>query len=187
MTRDEIITKVAAALEPLEYVRALWLEGADALGRVDRYSDIDFNADVLDGYEDALFAAMDALFEYDAADTTRRDSEQSQRVYHISGTDEYLALDFNAIPHRHGGRFSTFVRAPAFDSVNELVFAGYSAEGLPGAEIRVEHVARYDADTRALARMLYDDRHGDLRVVERRKRNKHAGRGAAARLRGAGF
>ncbi|MFA7673219.1 MAG: hypothetical protein WCY62_05135 [Clostridia bacterium] len=41
VSKSEIISKLKERLEPLDYVYALWLEGADANGTADEYSDID--------------------------------------------------------------------------------------------------------------------------------------------------
>jgi len=42
LPREQIIQAVVDALEPLEYVHALWQGGAAAFDRVDQWSDIDF-------------------------------------------------------------------------------------------------------------------------------------------------
>lgn len=39
--RNLILDKMVQSLKPTEYINALWLEGADSLGTVDQYSDID--------------------------------------------------------------------------------------------------------------------------------------------------
>jgi len=41
LLRNSIIQRLHAKLEPLPFIHALWLEGADANGHVDEYSDID--------------------------------------------------------------------------------------------------------------------------------------------------
>lgn len=55
--RERLIAKLEKSLEPLPYIYAAWLEGADALGTIDTYSDIDLWLDVEDGREaDAITA-----------------------------------------------------------------------------------------------------------------------------------
>ena len=41
--RKQIIDTLAAALEPLDWVRAAWLGGSDASGRTDEWSDVDLD------------------------------------------------------------------------------------------------------------------------------------------------
>lgn len=99
MDRDQIIQAVQAHLEPLPYVYAMWLEGADATGYLDEYSDIDFNVDFEDAMEEQVIreteAALSALgmidFQYNMP---HPHPKLRQRVYHIEGTNEYLWIDF---------------------------------------------------------------------------------------------
>ena len=44
--RKEIISAIVSALEPLDYVYALWEGGAVGFNRVDEWSDIDIHIDV---------------------------------------------------------------------------------------------------------------------------------------------
>ena len=95
----DIIMALHNVLEPLPYVYALWLEGADANGTADEYSDMDVWVDVEDAYEDTAYEAVEtalsALAEIDyryvvphsASDTIRF------RKYHLAGTSEYLVID----------------------------------------------------------------------------------------------
>lgn len=97
--KKQIIEKLKQRLEPLSYVYALWLEGADANGTADEYSDIDLWADIADEREnDAIEATENALCElaqFDYHYVMRHDHPQiRQRVYHLKGTDEYLMVDF---------------------------------------------------------------------------------------------
>jgi len=96
--RDDIIKALHIALEPLPYIHALWLEGADANGMVDEYSDIDFWIDFDDTYEEAAIAAVeDALATFAKIDLKEVFSHPHpkirQRVYHLAGTSEFLMLD----------------------------------------------------------------------------------------------
>ena len=93
LDRTEIITKLRDALKPLPYVYAFWLEGADAIGTVDEYSDIDFWVDFEDEYEEQAYEAVEnALSEFAEIDykyVMRHDHPKiRQRIYHISGTSE---------------------------------------------------------------------------------------------------
>ena len=46
MNREQIIEYLKKFSIEKPYVNAMWLEGADGIGRVDEYSDIDFWFDV---------------------------------------------------------------------------------------------------------------------------------------------
>jgi len=99
LSRTTITGKLREALEPLPYIRAFWLEGADALGTVDAYSDIDCWVDVEDAYEEQAYEAVEhalsSLAEIDYRHTMAHDHPKiRQRIYHLAGTSEYLMIDF---------------------------------------------------------------------------------------------
>ena len=99
MNRETIIKKLQEALELLPFIYAFWLEGADANGTVDRYSDIDFWVDFEDEYEvEAIEAVESALAEISEIDYKyvmgHGHPKIRQRVYHLAGTSEYLLIDF---------------------------------------------------------------------------------------------
>lgn len=97
--RHRIISQLREALEPLPFIYAFWLEGADAVGTVDEYSDIDLWVDIEDGYEEqgyeAVENALSALATLDYKYVMQHGHPQiRQRVYHLDGTSEYLMIDF---------------------------------------------------------------------------------------------
>ena len=99
ITRELIVERLRVGLEPLSYVNAMWLEGADANGHVDRYSDLDIYIDVLDQFEEQSIQDVERLLasisEVDYKHVIRhRHPKLRQRIYHLKGTDEYLAIDF---------------------------------------------------------------------------------------------
>ena len=99
LDRTEMTGKLREALEPLPYVYAFWLEGADAIGTVDEYSDIDFWVDFEDKYEEQAYEAVEnalsELAEIDYKYIMRHDHPKiRQRIYHLSGTSDYLMIDF---------------------------------------------------------------------------------------------
>ena len=99
MTKTDIINKLVERLEPLDYYHALWLEGADANGTADEYSDIDLWADVEDAHADeaivAAEAALQELAPFDYQFANDNDHPQiRKRVYHLAGTSEFLIVDF---------------------------------------------------------------------------------------------
>ena len=59
LDKNAIISKLHEKLEPLPYIYAFWLEGADAIGTADEYSDIDFWVDFEDEYEEQAYEAVE--------------------------------------------------------------------------------------------------------------------------------
>lgn len=99
MDRNNIIKSLKTALEPLPYAYALWLEGADASGTVDEYSDLDFWLDFEDEFEAQIIsdveAAISSLGTIDFKYIMNHEHPKiRQRIYHLSGTSEYLMIDF---------------------------------------------------------------------------------------------
>ena len=99
LDRHVITDKLKEALEPLPFIYAFWLEGADANGTVDEYSDIDFWVDFEDEYEEQAYDAVEtSLSELAVIDykyiSRHPHSKIRQRTYHLTGTSEYLTIDF---------------------------------------------------------------------------------------------
>lgn len=86
------------ALRAQPFVHALWLEGADAAGRADAYSDLDLWADVDAGSEGWVFACIRAALltlgplevEHDAS---HPHPQLEQRFYRVAGTSPFLFVD----------------------------------------------------------------------------------------------
>lgn len=99
ISRDEIINRLQEQLEPLPFIYAFWLEGADGNDTVDKYSDIDFWVDFEDEYEEqAIEAVENALSKISEVDykyvMLHGHPKIRQRIYHLAGTSEYLMIDF---------------------------------------------------------------------------------------------
>jgi len=99
MDRNVIINKLTEVLQPLPFIYALWLEGADATNTVDEYSDIDFWVDFEDDCEEqAILAVEDAFSSISTIDykyvMRHGHPKIRQRIYHLAGTSEYLMIDF---------------------------------------------------------------------------------------------
>lgn len=97
--RNIIINKLREALEPMPYIYAFWLEGADAIGSADEYSDIDFWVDFEDEYEEQAYKAVENalgdLARIDYKYVMQHDHPKiRQRIYHLAGTNKYLMIDF---------------------------------------------------------------------------------------------
>jgi len=97
--RGIIIDKLTEALKPLPFINAFWLEGADANGTVDNYSDIDFWLDFNDDFEESAYEAVEtALASISAIDykyiMSHGHPKIRQRIYHLENTSQYLMIDF---------------------------------------------------------------------------------------------
>lgn len=111
ITREKIINALVDALEPLEYVYALWEGGAAAFNRVDEWSDIDVQVDVDDNHVDDVFqAAEQALKSISKIDKIYEVPEptwhgHSQKFYHLEHTSEFLVVDLAVMKHSSQGKF----------------------------------------------------------------------------------
>jgi len=96
--RTVIINKLHKILDPLPFIYAFWLEGADAIGTADEYSDIDLWIDFEDEYEkqayDAVETALSELAKIDYKYVMLHGHPKiRQRIYHLAGTSKYLMID----------------------------------------------------------------------------------------------
>lgn len=96
--RDQIIALLKEKLASYPFIHALWLEGADAHGRADAYSDVDIWIDADDERIEHAFVALENTFEvlggFDTKVIQAHDSgEIFQRFYHIAGSSPFLLLD----------------------------------------------------------------------------------------------
>lgn len=98
ITRESIISTLTDALRNNPLVHALWLEGSDAHGLADEYSDIDLWLDVEDGSEEDVLRSIKDIahtigpidYEYIGANP---DPQIRQAFLHIEGTPEFWILD----------------------------------------------------------------------------------------------
>ncbi len=123
--RDKIIESIKRRLDKNEHVHALWLEGADALNRVDEYSDIDFVADVDDSFVDRVFEEVESVLtligELDVCENVEVDHDKIfQKVYHLKDTSEYLQIDFNIQAHSRSADESVFVKGDCLEAASVL-------------------------------------------------------------------
>lgn len=110
LDREYIIDFLKNFAEHKEYVNAMWLEGADGLGRVDEYSDIDFWFDVQKEYQESfLYECINELSQLgriDSQDNLIR-AEIAQSNIHLENTSEYLTLDLCVQSHEIRGLEAT--------------------------------------------------------------------------------
>ena len=139
IVRSEVIERLSDRLAQLSFVHAVWLEGADANGRDDMYSDIDLWLDV-DGsdVEEAFKAVKKVLSTYGAVKTecciSHPDPQMHQRFFRTSGLPRFCFLDVVVQEH---GRDVAFGPSDAFLALFERE---------PGVVLRRSHQAAQGED-----------------------------------------
>lgn len=99
LSRDAIVKTLTDALEPLDYVHALWEGGAVALNRVDKWSDIDAYLIVDEGKISDAFLAVEKALQSLSPIKQKYEVQQlpwpgvSQAFYRLEDASEYLLVD----------------------------------------------------------------------------------------------
>jgi hypothetical protein len=101
--RESIVAAIRAAAEQQEFVRAMWIGGSAAHGRVDEWSDVDVGLAVAGGRVDDGFALAEAALRSLAPiDFVWRINPPTdvkpQRVYRLRGADPFLLVDVGVLP-----------------------------------------------------------------------------------------
>lgn len=107
LNREDIIRHLKDFAVQKPYVFAMWLEGADGVGAVDEYSDIDFWFDVAkEQQESFLLECIDELRTLGPVDSRMDEirEEIAQSNIHLANTPEYLTLDLCVQSHEIRGR-----------------------------------------------------------------------------------
>ena len=105
LTREPILAALESALEPLDYVYAMWEGGAAAFKRVDEWSDIDIQFDVDDTRVEDTFAViartLETLSPIDLKYKTPQLPWQGifQWFYRLKNASPYLLIDTAVIQH----------------------------------------------------------------------------------------
>lgn len=139
MEREQIIEFLKDFSAEKSYVNAMWLEGADGIGRADEYSDIDFWFDTAADYRESfLFEALGALGELSPIDSRYDEirAEIAQSNIHMENTSEYLTLDICVQSHETRGKEATcFVKDDIaelpliiFDKIGLITFREYTPD-----------------------------------------------------------
>jgi hypothetical protein len=105
LSRETIIRTIVDALEPLDYVYALWEGGAVAFDRLDEWSDIDICVDAEDERVRDTFPVVERALEslapielkYDVPQPTLGDYVQA--FYRLEGTSKFMLIDFAVFKH----------------------------------------------------------------------------------------
>ncbi len=138
--RDDVLSALRGALEPLDHVQAMWEAGAIAFDRVDDWSDIDLQvASDDERVEDVFTVVEDTLRGLSPIDLKYRLPEptwhgHSQAFYRLEQASPFLMLDFVVLkasaedkflqPEVHGRPFVYF------DKTGVVRFDPFDAEGL---------------------------------------------------------
>jgi predicted nucleotidyltransferase len=99
LTEEIIVGQIRQALEPLDGVKAIWLAGAAAFGRVDRWSDIDLMVVVDDDFVEEAMAQLEAaLAELSPVELKYRLPQPTwhgheQVFYRLSQAGPFLLID----------------------------------------------------------------------------------------------
>lgn len=97
ITRIAIIAALQETFERIPQVGAMWLEGADAAGQVDEYSDIDICCAVQVGFiplvDAQARAALAKLGRLDLTTLLQDDPAQRHIVLHLQDSSPYLLID----------------------------------------------------------------------------------------------
>jgi hypothetical protein len=105
LTREQILAALKTALEPLDYVYAMWESGAAAFGRLDEWSDIDIQFDVDDAHVEDTFAVIERTLETLSPIDLKYKSPQLpwpgifQWFYRLKHASPYLLIDTAVIRH----------------------------------------------------------------------------------------
>jgi predicted nucleotidyltransferase len=103
--RDEITAAIAAALEPLDCVYAMWEGGAVAFDRVDEWSDIDICVSAEDERIEEPFPVVEKALEAIAPIELKHKvtgpklAEYVQAFYRLEGLGPFMVVDFAVFKH----------------------------------------------------------------------------------------
>ncbi|MDF2537499.1 MAG: hypothetical protein K0S76_520 [Herbinix sp.] len=164
LNRERIIGHLKERLIPLPYVYAMWLEGADASGLVDEFSDLDIYVDFEDEYEmetkAAVEEALKELAEIDYKSVIPHGHPKlRQNIYHLSGTDEYQMIDFCFQLHSRDRQEYIYIKNNAvegamvlFDKDQIIRYKDFNAEEFQEQNTgrRMECKYRYSQHSRVL-------------------------------------
>jgi hypothetical protein len=109
--RSEVLTALTRALEPLDYVHALWEAGAVSFGRVDMWSDIDLQTVVEDQRVEETFDVIEeSLDGVSGIDVRYRLPEptwhgHAQAFYRLNRASPFLLLDLVVMKASSDNRF----------------------------------------------------------------------------------
>jgi len=148
MDREQILQALIQLFETDDDIYALWLEGADAKGTADEYSDIDMCVLIDKDKADAVFNKIRSHFAIDSIHENKTGNWGSQLVFHVAGSSKYHVVDFNA--YFRGIADTTFVENDTvdvckviFDKCGAIQYTAYNAAAGDGDRIYWEKESAY--------------------------------------------
>ena len=129
--REKILQTIIEALQPQDFVLALWQGGSAAHGYTDEWSDLDIEVIVEDDYVQQTFDFVDSAlqtiseisFKYRVSEPTWHG--HSQCFYQLTGASPFLAVDFAVMKRSSRNEFLEVERhgnaVIAFDKANLVV------------------------------------------------------------------
>jgi hypothetical protein len=134
MERQQLLTRLRAAVEPFPWIEAAWAGGSDAFGRADERSDIDLQVLVPAERADEVFVLVEQALGHYGISAVWRVPEPAwhghrQRFYQLQGLPETLMVDLCVMrreglapfldPDRHGQPVIWFDRVGAVVPVRD--------------------------------------------------------------------
>lgn len=111
LTREDILSAVIAAMQPLDYVYAMWEAGAAAFDRVDQWSDLDLMIEVDDEHTDVAQAVFeDTVQKLSPIDLKYEEPQptwhgHAQSFYRLRDASPFLMLDVVFLKHSNPDKF----------------------------------------------------------------------------------
>jgi hypothetical protein len=111
LDRETVNRAIARALEPLEFVHALWEAGAASWNRIDPWSDIDVNIDAADDKADEVFRAVEkaltslSRIELKVAIPFPPEHNYAQAFYRLKDASPFLIVDLAVFKHSATDKF----------------------------------------------------------------------------------
>jgi hypothetical protein len=161
MTWNELVALLGATAERLPFVEAAWIGGGAAFGRVDRWSDVDFQIVCDAEHAEASFAAIESVLPIELS--VQGPGPLRQRFYRLRGEDPHLFVDFCVIPRSELAPYLDPARhgqpRVLFDRTGVLV----PKREVPELDVRL---ARAVARFRFFARVMIERNVGRGKIVE---------------------
>lgn len=162
--REQIIKAIEDGLKNNPSVFAFWLEGADASGLLDEYSDMDMWLDVEDGQENSIFQRVEEILknlgELDFAYEQEQPYPQIRhKNFHIKGTPDSLLLDVCIQSHGREFEFTKGLRGEEvkiiFDRPGVIKFKEFDeSQWKKMQEKRVHHLKHIFAQEARVTKMI---------------------------------
>jgi hypothetical protein len=161
MTWDELVALLGATAERLPFAEAAWIGGGAAFGRIDRWSDLDFQIVCAAEHAEAAFAAVESALSIELS--VQGPGPLRQRFYRLRGEDPHLFVDCCVIPRSELAPYLDPIRHGQprilFDRAGVLV----PKRDVPELDVRLRRaVARF----RFFARAMIERNVGRGKTVE---------------------